>query len=288
MRHIHRQQVGLPADPWAALGHQPTADAARVALAVRAAVEARAFVGLLGPRGAGKTRALRAALAAHDGVRVVEPLRLTRERLHMGDIETALVRDLSDEPPRRSGEARSHQVRRVLGAASRSARVVLVIDDAHCLHGQTVRALKRLRELAWMGRAPLLGVVLVGQRDAAARVPEVGLRADALWLAGLAVPEAASAIRAVVRQAGTPPLLDADALAALATDRRARNWLDLSALLDECWARIVATGTRPLGRGDVDAVLRGRAPDAGPASAPPAPPSDAAVAAALARGRRAA
>lgn len=285
MRLIHRQQVGLPADPWAGLPWQPTADAARVALAVRAAVEGRAFVGLLGPRGAGKTHALRAALAAHDGVRVVEPLRLTRERLHLGDVETALVRELSDEAPRRSGEARSHQVRRVLGAASRSARIVLVIDDAHCLHHQTVRGLKRLRELAWMGRAPLLGVVLVGQRDAAARVPEVGLRSDPLWLDGLAGSEAAAVIRGVARQASGPDLLAAEAVATLAADRRARNWLDLSALLDECWARIVAGAARPLRREDVVAVLRGAA---APAAAAPGAPSDAAVAAALAGPRRAA
>lgn len=280
MRLMHRTQLGLPPDPWAALPHQATADAARAAVMIRAAVEARAFVAVLGPRGAGKTRAVRAALAGHDGVRVVEPLRLTRERLHMGDVETAIVRELSDEAPRRSGEARSHQVRRVLGQASREARVVLVLDDSHVLHPSTLRALKRLRELAWMGRAPLLGVVLVGQRDAGVRVPEVGLRSDVLWLDGLAPPEAAQMIRAVVRQAGAPPLFGADATAALAADRRARNWLDLQALVDECFARMVASGVRPLSAADLRALLGGPAEAAAPA---PAAPSADAVAAALGR-----
>lgn len=285
MKLIHRQQVGLPADPWAAIGHHPTADSTRVALAVQAAVEARALVSVLGPRGAGKTCALRAALAAHDGVRVVEPLRLDRERLHLGDVASAIVRELSDEAPRRSGEARAHQVRRILGGASRvGGRVVLVIDDAHCLHGQTVRGLKRLRELSWIGRSPLLGVVLVGQRDAAARAPEVGLRGDALWLAGLTVPEAASAIRAVARQASGAALLDDEAVAHLAANQRARTWLDLAALMDDCWSRVVATGTRPLGRRNVDALLRG----APAAAVTAAPPSEAAVTAALAGRRRAA
>ena len=99
---MNRAHFKLPANPWEKLSLK-TADLTRVQAMVRAAVETRELVSILGPRGSGKTRAVRRALGQHSGVRTVEPLRLTRERLHMGDIETAIVRDLSDETPRRSG-----------------------------------------------------------------------------------------------------------------------------------------------------------------------------------------
>ena len=226
MKIAHRRRFGLALDPWASL-EIDTADALRVAEMVEATVEAQAFVSVLGPRGVGKTRAVRSALARHERVRVVEPLRLTRERLHMGDIETAIVRDLSDEAPRRSGEARSHQVRRTLGPASREARVVLVLDDSHVLHHATLRGLKRLRELAWLGRAPLIGIVLIGQRDRTEMVPEVGLRSDRMVMAGLTRMEVMCALERTgyraVFEAGALSRLGGCARAALARPPGARR-----------------------------------------------------------------
>lgn len=268
MRIHARQHFGLGVDPWARLVIE-TADAVRVASMVEAAVEAQAFVSILGVRGAGKTRAVRAALRGHARVRVVEPLRLTRERLHMGDIETAIVRDLSDEAPRRSGEARSHQVRRILGPASREDRIVLLLEDAHVLHHATVTALKRLRELAWLGRSPLLGVALVGQRDRTEKLPEVALRSDRVTLAGLSREEAVRALDA----AGYAGVFADPALARVASHERARNWLDLQALADECLAAASAAGAKRVEAAHVATVLEG---PQGRIS-PPAPPDDEAV-----------
>ncbi len=282
MKIITREQFGLSADPWAGL-EMATADGARAGRMVRAAVEARAFVSILGARGSGKTHAVRAALRGLD-VRVVEPLRLDRERLHLGDIQSALVRDLSGERPRHSGEARSHQVRRVLGAASREGAVVLAIDDAHLLHSQTVRGLKRLRELSWMGVSPLLGVVLAGQRDGVEAIPEVGLRSDGLWLGGLTRAEAARALDGALN--GGRTVMEPEAVEALAGSGRARNWLDLQALADECLAEAAASGERTVSAGAAAAVL-GHGPSAG--SEGVQAPDEAAVDAFLARkaaGRR--
>ena len=188
---LTRAAWDLPADPWSGVDLR-TADATRAELLVRAAYDAHAMVSLIGHRGCGKTHAVRRAIAP--GVKVVEPLRLDRERLHLGDIQAAIIRDLSDEPMRQSGEARSGQVRRLLGTAQ--PRTVLFIDDAHCLHPATVRGLKRLRELSYHGRKSLIGVVLAGQRDVTANIPEVGLRSDRLTLAGLTAREAAEALSA--------------------------------------------------------------------------------------------
>lgn len=275
MNILIRQRFGVPVDPWA--DDVPTADAMRIAALVRAAARSKLLVSITGERGAGKTRAVRAALRGLQGVRVVAPLRLDREKLHLGDVQAAIVRDLCDESPRRSGEARSGQVRRVLGAAR--GPVVLWIDDAHVLHPATLRGLKRLRELTWRSAGPLLGVVLTGQTDRVARVPEVGLRADRLACAGLSAAEADAALRRACT-AGAVEIVAPAARAALAATDAARNWLDLEALLDACLLEAAGRGEDRVTPGAVAAVC-GTGAEAPPAA--PAPPDDAAVAAFLAR-----
>ncbi len=244
---LNRQHFGLPADPCTSLDLD-TIDSQRAGDLVRAAVEAQAFVSILGPAGSGKTRAVRQALT-QDGVRVVEPIRLGRERMHIGDIETALVRDLSDERPRRSGEARSHQVRRILGAASRERPVVLTLDDGHLVHGQTLRALKRLRELTWLGRAPLLGVVLIGQMDRLAGIRELDLRSDRLWLAGLTASEVRVAL------GGFRAALEESAVERICASHAARNWLELQRIVDLAIAEAIAQGARRVTGAHLAAIL---------------------------------
>ena len=205
MNLLIRKAYGLRA-PWRSLDRH-TADAVRVHALIDQAVVELAMVQITGKRGAGKTHAVNRALRACDA-RVVEPLRLDRPRMHMGDIERALIRDLSDETPRMSGEARSHQVRRVLGTAA--GRVVLLLDDSHLMHRATLRALKRLHEFAWMRRSPLLAVVLVGQADRIQEIPEVALRSDTATLGGLTAAEARDAVAAAVN--ADRERIDAEAL----------------------------------------------------------------------------
>ncbi len=228
-----RLRFGLDADPWAQL-RVDTSDAASAAGLVKSAATAQTMVSIVGPRGAGKTTAVRRALA-DAGAHVVEVLRLDRERVHLGDVAMALVYGLSDERPRHSGEARAAQARRLLGQAG--PRVVLVVDDAHLLHPSTLRGLKRLRELAWRGRAPLLGIVLVGQADRTAAVPEVGLRTSVVAFAGLTTSEAEQAIRSACGA-----VVDAAAAAVLAQSADARNWLDLQRLVDRALLEAAARG----------------------------------------------
>ena len=254
MNILLRKRFGLPADPWAGF-HLHTADALRTAQAIEAAAEARLFVSILGARGSGKTHAVRQALRSLREVHLIEPLRLSRERLHIGDIECAIVRELAqNERPRRSGEARSHQVRRVLGHAARNRRIVLLIDDAHALHHATLRAMKRLRELSWLGVSPLLGIALAGQADRAGAIPEVGLRSDRLRLGGLLPEEAAEALRRALNRS-TRTLIAPEAIAPLAASPRSRNWLDLAALVDDCLAEAAARGENRITAKAARAVL---------------------------------
>ena len=276
MNILLRQHFGVEADPWRT-DDLATADAVRARHLVRAAAGSKLLVSIAGRRGSGKTRAVRSA-ARGLGVQLVEPLRLDREKLHLGDIQAALVRELSDEPLRRSGEARSGQTRRVLGTAATRGSVLLWIDDAHLLHHGTVRGLKRLRELTWRGEGPLLGTVLTGQTDRTAAIPEVGLRSDRMTFAGLTAGEAGEAI---ARALGA--LVDRSEASALAASDRARNWLDLGELVDDCLAEAVARGEDRVTR-DCAAAVLGTAPAAaGTAAATAAAASDDDVAAYLRR-----
>ena len=274
MNILLRQHFGVAPDPWAA-DDVATADAVRIRHLVGAAARARLLVSIAGMRGAGKTRAVRGAVRAL-GVQLVEPLRLDRERLHLGDVQVALVRELSDEAPRRSGEARSGQTRRLLGAAAARGAVLLWIDDAHLLHPSTIRGLKRLRELTWRGEGPLLGVVLTGQTDRTQHIPEVGLRSDRMTCAGLTADEARLAIERALGD-----LVGRGEAVRLAGDARARNWLDLGALLDEALGETLARGEERVTPGCVEAVLGGT-PTA-PAPKTMYAPSDESVAEALRR-----
>ena len=272
-----RRRFGLPADPWGAAPTLDSADAIRAGHLVHAAADAKIMVSIHGARGAGKSQAVRAVVGRMK-VRLVEPLRLDRERLTLGDIQCALVRELSDETARHSGEARSGQTRRVLAAPSDRGPVLLWIDDAHLLHPSTLKGCKRLLEVRWQGRGPLLGIVLTGQADRTEAVPEVGLRSDRVQLAGLTVPEAARAIRTAIGDRIEPA-----AVSAIAESDAARNWLELQALVDACLAGAAGRGEDRITAGAVQAAL-------GPAPAveapTPAPASDAAIAGFLAGGAR--
>lgn len=258
-----RRALGLPADPWRTVDAD-TADARRVRDAVGLALDG-GLVSVSGPRGSGKTFAARAALAARGAV-AVEPLRLDRERLTLPDVLTAVVGQLSGEAPRHSGEARAAQARRLL--AGRGA--VVAVDDAHLLHGQTVRGLRRLREMPWRGTGPLCGVLLLGQRDRTAAIDEVGLRTERIALAGLAASEAEAALRSAFGAA-----LGNGARRLLA--ERNRNWLDLRAAAERALEAAAARGGRVVLPGDLEP----------PRAEAPAAPSDADVAAALAARRAA-
>lgn len=274
MNILIRQRFGVPVDPWTS--HVPTSDTVRIAALVQAAARSKLLVSITGERGAGKTWAVRKALRELGGAQAVEPLRLDRERLHMGDVQAAIVRDLCDESPRRSGEARSGQVRRVLGAAAARGPVVLWIDDAHLLHHATLRGLKRLRELSWRGAGPLLGIVLTGQTDRVARVPEVGLRSARMACAGLTADEARDALeRALDGIAGRPELAGRAEIERLAAAPAARNWLDLDALIDAVLVEAAARGEDRVSAEAVAAVF-GAAPEAADRAAP-SPAADDAV-----------
>lgn len=274
MKHIAYRHFGLGVAPWA--GHQATADVARVEMAVQAAVATGAMIAVVGPAGAGKTHAVRAALEGVEAT-VVTPLRLDKERLRIGDVLMAIITQVSEETPRPSAEARTGQVRRLLWDARRP---VLLIEEAHALHPRTISALKRLRELAaGRGRAEL-AVILVGQADPTARIGEARLRTSAMTLGGLTREEALAALGRL------GDALDGEARERLAESERARNWLELQRLADECLAAAMAEGAERVGGEIAARVLGGRTARAAAGAEGGAAPRPGAVAAVLGGGAR--
>ena len=246
MDMLIRPRFGLPLDPWRNL-HLDTADLGRVGAVARAAATVQAMVSVVGPRGSGKTHATLRALRAA-GALVVQVRRLDREQTRMGDVVAALVTQLSDQRLRHCGELRTAQVCSVLGQTRKP--VVLMVDDLHVVHYQTILGLKRLRELAYGDRAaPMLGIVMLGHRDRIASLPEVALRTSTVALGGLGAAEMEEALR---RACG-------NAFAANARRRLAAAspgvWLDLQDLADLSMVKAAAQGERTVSVASVEAAL---------------------------------
>jgi type II secretory pathway predicted ATPase ExeA len=249
---------GFRRDPFRACDFE-TADRARIRRIVAMAVADNAMVCVVGVRGMGKTRAVVDACRRHGLTPVVIDFP-DQARLLIGDIERTLVRELSDETPRRSKDARKPQLRRILGEAARQRKVVVVIEEAHRVHGMTLRALKTLRTLDWMGQQELFAAILIGQSDPLARagVSEVRLRADSVRMQGLARVEAADYIGAVL---GTE-ICPAETVREITRTGETGNFLELQRRLLELMGRAMAEGRRQVLPEDLE---EGVAELAGPA-----------------------
>ena len=224
-------------DPFKAVNYK-TGDSSRIHRIVSMAVKARAMVSIVGERGSGKSKAVIDALK-NLRVRQVAVRSLDKFRLLISGIERAMILDLSDEKPKRSGEIRARQLRRILGEASLKNEVVLVIEEGHRLHGMTLRAPKSLRELDWMGETELFTVVLLGQSDPMNKsgMAEVKLRTDTIYLQGLTHDEIERYIQGTVGK-----VFSNEAINAVKSLPEARNFLNLQNMLVSLMGRALADG----------------------------------------------
>lgn len=243
--------LGYTRDPLK--GHlYDTGDMVRVRRILAMAVESRAMVSIVGPRGIGKSEAIKQALKKLGAtVSLVE--KLDKENLTIADIRTALILDLSNEQIKRGGEVSSRQLRRIIGEAATTKRqkIVVVIEEAQRLHPNTLRSLKSLREIEFAGESELFTIVLVAQSDPMNRagVSEVRLRSDCVRMQGLSPDEAAGYVRAAIGKH-----FDAEAIEALAELPPARNYLELQALCVELLSIAMAAGRERVTLADVQAA----------------------------------
>jgi len=163
-----------------------------------------------------------------------------------------MILELSDEKPKRGKGIRLRQLRKILGEATMSQRVVVVIEEGHALHRMTLRALKRLRELSWMGKSELFSIILIGQSDPMqkAGVSEVRLRSDSLHMQGLMWDEVDGYIRDTVGQ-----VFEEGAIKAIIQLPESRNYLDLQHLLVRLMGQTLAEGRKTVTAEDVREVL---------------------------------
>ncbi|MCX8015329.1 MAG: AAA family ATPase [candidate division WOR-3 bacterium] len=104
------------------------------------------ILAIIGEIGIGKTIATIDALAQFEelGHNIIWCRQLDKENLKIGIIVSAMIRHFS-ELPRKDIDARTEQLRRLLGNAyANDQKTILVIDESHALHHSTLRSLKRL------------------------------------------------------------------------------------------------------------------------------------------------
>jgi type II secretory pathway predicted ATPase ExeA len=234
-----------------------TGDMIRARRILTMAVESRAMISIVGERGCGKSAAVNAALKKLP-VKTVWVSRGDQEKLTISDIKTAMILNLSAEGVKRGGIVSSMQLRRVVGEASRKQKVVIAIEEAQRLHPSTLKSLKTLREIEWMGETELFTIILVAQSDPMNRpgVSEVKLRSDIVRMQGLSANEAGHYVRESLGKHFEEPAIDL-----LAELPQAKNYLELQALCVELLGLALAAGREKVGIADVHTIQP-------PASAP--------------------
>lgn len=234
-----------------------TGDMIRTRRILAMAVESRAMVSIVGERGCGKSEAVKATLK-RQSLREVWVKRVDQENLTIADVKNAIILELSAENVKRGGIVSSAQLRRIVGEASRKQQIVVVIEEAQRLHKNTLRSLKTLREMEWMGETELFTILLVAQSDPMNRagVSEVRLRSDLVRMQGLSANEAAHYVRETLGKH-----FDEAAIEALSELPAARNYLELQALCVELLNIALADGREQVTTDDVRSIA---SPDAAP------------------------
>ena len=134
------------------------------------------MVALIGESGSGKTTIRRYAIdrmqSEGQKVRIIIPRCIDKSRLSATSICDAIILDCSEEHPKRTLEAKARQIERILTNSSRAGwSHVLMIEEAHDLHVQTLKYLKRFWELE-DGFKKLLAIVLIGQPEMKGKLDE--------------------------------------------------------------------------------------------------------------------
>ncbi len=219
-------EFGYRKDPFRSF-FMETADSMRIKRLLKMAIDSSAMVSIVATWGVGKTTSLDIAFREMDA-HVIRLVTADKERVVVSDIEKGLILGLSKEPCKRTKEVRARQIRRIVGEAAKERPVILVLEEAHRMHAQTLRALKTLREMEWMGQSPLFTVCMIGQYDPMRKrgVDEVRLRTDSVQMKGLTGSEVKEYIRNTVGKS-----FDDDATEAISRLNDARNFLELQQIL---------------------------------------------------------
>jgi type II secretory pathway predicted ATPase ExeA len=126
------------------------------------------FLAIIGEVGSGKSvmrRKVVEQLKKDGDTIVIYPQMIDKTRVNAASICDAIIMDLSEQKPSMKLEAKTRQVHKLLlERAKQNFRSVLIIEEAHDLHTNTLKYLKRFYEME-DGYRKLLGIILVGQTE---------------------------------------------------------------------------------------------------------------------------
>lgn len=142
-------------------------ESAYYALAVmRDVARNKGFLAVIAESGAGKSvlkKQLMHDLKDDGDVIIIEIKSIDKSKVKPSDICEAIIRDISNESPKQSLEAKEDQVERLLKVATKGKqRHVMIIEEAHDLAVSVVRYLNRLGGVE-DGTPKIMGVILIGQ-----------------------------------------------------------------------------------------------------------------------------
>lgn len=138
-----------------------------------AAANKGGFLAIVGHVGSGKTTIWKRVyenLQKTGRFKICVPWQIDRGTMRAGALIETLLTDLEVENMPSSLNARARATYKALETyAEAGKRVVLVIDEAHLLHTNTLKSLKRIYELGH-GFKRLLAIILIGQMPLKARL----------------------------------------------------------------------------------------------------------------------
>ncbi len=178
---------------WSQAGYFETDQSKQFVADLRAAIMSGRLIAVSGPVGSGKTmmmNRLQNEIIAEKKIVAARSLSIDKLRVGLPALMAALFLDVSGDPEMKipkQPEKRERQLQELIRTAKKP--VVLFIDEAHDLHGNTLNGLKRLMEIIVAGDG-VLSVVLVGhprlQNDLKrATMEEIGHRTTKFEFRGL-------------------------------------------------------------------------------------------------------
>jgi len=220
------------------------------------AIKSQTILSVVAPFGTGKTTSFETIQKSVDAHFIFVDA-ADKGKIGINDIEYYIIGQLlPSESIRRYKMARSKQVQRAVGQAVKKKPVLLILEEAHRLHSQTLLALKSLREYKWMGRAINIPIILIGQYDKlrAANLSELstGIRSDTYTLKGLAPSEAVQYINETVGEH-----FEEEAIKAISELPVARNFLELQEALIILMNNALNNGSKKITVFDVFSIYGG-------------------------------
>ncbi|NEP19902.1 MAG: AAA family ATPase [Leptolyngbya sp. SIO4C1] len=175
------------------VGYFETAQHTQLIKELKLAIRQGGLITMTGVVGSGKTTALRqlqTELKREKDVIISSSLAVDKNRVNLGTLITALFFDLATERDFKPPSQPERRERKLLELVEKCRKpVVLIVDDAHDLHNQTLVGLKRLIELV-QDRGRVLSILLSGHPKLKndlrrPNLEEIGARAETFTLEGI-------------------------------------------------------------------------------------------------------